>query len=205
MVVKCNVCNKNIKVKARFLRTCKKCGLAMCKCCNIEGYCSSCHPANQDNKLVYEYFKDKYLEKAQGVVSTMLFMFMFLLLIPGVTGLGFADETIEATITDFRWCFTPFDDDISSYSDDWRLWTENHGCEFIGTPRMYAIIPYTYERVKCSTPPDECNLEDKITVNGTSKEMVCTPQEQECVMINETVQEQYDMKSDFLLPKGSRV
>jgi hypothetical protein len=64
-MIKCCDCNKRIKVKARYLRTCKSCGFAVCKSCNVEGFCKCCHPANADQAVIYDYFKDKYLE---GVV-----------------------------------------------------------------------------------------------------------------------------------------
>ena len=85
VMIKCNECNKRMEK----LVCCKKCGLPVCYSCrdstrdltgHLTSVCKSCNPINADKKLVYEYFKDKYLEKVIPKITSMMFLLSILLL-----------------------------------------------------------------------------------------------------------------------------
>lgn len=57
VMVLCCDCNKKIKGR---LRTCVKCGKPICYGCSRNNYCSVCHPLNQDEIIINDYFKEKY-------------------------------------------------------------------------------------------------------------------------------------------------
>ena len=59
-MIRCNCCNKTLKVKGKNLRLCKSCGNPMCRNCTIKENCKECAINEQSKQLVDEYFKDKY-------------------------------------------------------------------------------------------------------------------------------------------------
>lgn len=200
----CGGCSKHIKTKGRYLRTCKKCGVPVCKCCNVEGFCSSCHPANADNVLVSDYFKDKY---STPIKIGLMCLLLLILTLPNSTALQFNNETLDVTLTSFKWCFTPEWDDTALMKDKLELYTDNFGCE-ITKKTLYAVTPVQYQEEVCTPQEPDCvnsSFYDPINDSWVDQ-LTCTPRPDSCKTKNATVYEKYDLeKTDYLFPKGSRI
>lgn len=201
-MIKCCDCNKLIKVKARWLRTCKTCGSAMCKLCNVEGYCRSCHPANTDTKVINDYYEDKYSEKVKKKLPGLMFLLtLMILLLPIANAFVFKNSIIEQDLTSFKWCIdNPFGQDTTSLKTDWLSYIdENSRCE-ITSKKVYA-------QVKTLTTKQECSRVYNCTQTplGNSTVDICT-NTIKCVDVPITITEQYDLeKNDLLLQKTDRV
>ncbi len=82
--VKCEECNKRLKK----LVTCCKCGSPVCFSCRSyidhSTYCPSCHPANADKQMIYDYFKDKYAEKARSAAPILIMTLAIVLILTGI-------------------------------------------------------------------------------------------------------------------------